>query len=258
MNRQHATRRGSALVTGASRGIGAAIVGRLAPVVETILVHYGHDAGAAEAVVREAEAAGARAVAIQADLTRKDGIRQLAEHAGAELGRHTGTPALDVLVNNAGVGCLARIDTLTEDDLDRVLALNLKAPMLLTQALLPLLRDGGRVVNIGSMASRIAHPHVIAYAVSKGGLDAFTRSLAAELGPRQITVNLVAPGLIDTDLHARRLAADPHALDEVAARNFSGRLGAPADVASIVAFLASKESRWITGQRIEATGGEYL
>jgi 3-oxoacyl-[acyl-carrier protein] reductase len=249
---------GTALVTGASRGIGAAIARALAGTQQVVLVHYGHDAGTAESVVRDIRAAGAEAAAVQADLTTKDGIRQLAEQVRAELTRRTGSDGLDVLVNNAGSGCLATIETLTEDDLDRVLALNLKAPLLLTQALLPSLRDDGRVINVGSMASRVAHPHAIGYAVSKGGLDAFTRTLAAELSSRRITVNMVAPGLIDTDLHAARLRLDPHALDDVAGRNAYGRLGSPADVADIVAFLASPESRWITGQRIEATGGEYL
>ncbi|MBT2399324.1 SDR family NAD(P)-dependent oxidoreductase [Streptomyces sp. ISL-100] len=248
----------TALVTGGSRGIGRAVVERLGRSGAVVAIHYGRDAAAADEAVAAVRAAGGQAFSVRADLTEEDAVDALA--AGVEQGlvEHTGSRGLDVLVNNAGVGCRADITTLTSEDIDRVFAINVKAPVFVVQRLLPLLRDGGRIVNVSSVANRIAHPHVLAYAMSKGALEAFSRSLAAQLGPRGITVNTVAPGLIETDFHRARLRAHPEDAAEAAALTAFGRLGQPEDVADAVAFLASEQARWITGERVETTGGAYL
>jgi 3-oxoacyl-[acyl-carrier protein] reductase len=248
----------TALVTGGSRGIGRAIVQRLGRSGALVAVHYGRDATAAEETVAAVRAAGGSAFAVRAELGTEGAVETLAAGVEAGLREHTGATRLDVLVNNAGIGCRADITTITPEDLDRVLEINVKAPVFIAQRLLPLMADGGRIVNVSSVANRIAHPHVLGYAMSKGALEAFSRSLAAQLGPRGITVNTVAPGLIETDLHRARLREHPEEAADAAARTVFGRLGQPEDVADVVAFLASEESRWMTGERVETTGGAYL
>jgi NAD(P)-dependent dehydrogenase (short-subunit alcohol dehydrogenase family) len=248
----------TALVTGAGRGIGRAIAERLGAEGMVVAVHYARDDAAAEQSVKAVRAAGGEAFPVRADLTAPGAIDTLGAGVEAGLRDLTGSPGLDVLVNNAGIGCRADITTLTREELDRVLDINVKAPVFVVQRLLPLLRDGGRIVSVSSVANRIAHPHVLGYAMSKGALEAFSRSLAAQLGPRGITVNTVAPGLIETDLHRERMRAHPEDAARAAAMSVFGRLGQPADVAGVVAFLVSEEARWMTGERVEATGGAYL
>ncbi|MFF2975119.1 SDR family oxidoreductase [Streptomyces albidoflavus] len=248
----------TALVTGGSRGIGRAVVERLGSVGTVVAVHYGHDAAAADRAVAGVRAAGGRAFPVRAELGAPSAVDELARGVEEGLRLHAGATGLDILVNNAGIGCRADIDSLTREQLDRALEINVKVPVFLTQRLLPLMRDGGRIVNISSVAPRVAHPHVLGYAMTKGALEAFSRSLAAQVGPRGITVNTVAPGLIETDLHRDRLRAHPEEAEEAAALTMFGRIGQADDVAGVVAFLASAQSRWITGQRVEATGGAYL
>ncbi|MYV49617.1 SDR family oxidoreductase [Streptomyces sp. SID2888] len=248
----------TALVTGGSRGIGRAITERLGRSGAVVAVHYGRDAGAAAQAVEAVRAAGGRAFPVRTELGPPDAIETLAVGVEEGLREHVGSTGLDILVNNAGIGCRADITTITREDLDRVFEINVKAPVFLVQRLLPLLRDGGRIVNISSVANRIAHPHVLGYAMSKGALEAFSRSLAAQLGPRGITVNTVAPGLIETDLHRERLRVHPEDAEEAAAMTVFGRLGQADDVADVVEFLASARARWITGERVETTGGAYL
>lgn len=248
----------TALVTGGSRGIGRAVVERLAGPGRVVAVHYGRDDEAAVAAVAAVRAAGGDAFAVRADLADEEAIAALAACVEEGLLERTGARGLDILVNNAGVGCRADITSLTGADLDRVFAVNVKAPVFVVQRLLPLLRDGARIVNVSSVANRIAHPHVLPYAMSKGALEAFSRSLAAQLGPRGITVNTVAPGLVETDFHRARMRAHPEDAAAAAALTVFGRLGQPEDVADAVAFLASEQARWITGERLETTGGAYL
>ncbi len=248
----------TALVTGASRGIGRAVAERLARDGLLVAVHYGRDDVAAKETVAAITGRGGRAFAVRADLAVPGAADRLFDAVERGLRERTGGIGLDVLVNNAGIGCRGDVEQLTEAALDRVLTVNVKAPVLVVRRALPLLRDGGRIVNVSSAASRVAHPQIIGYAMSKGALDAFCRSLAAWLGPRGITVNNVAPGLVDTDFHGDRLRADPEAARQAAALTAFGRLGRPDDVADVVAFLASDAARWITGERLETTGGAYL
>jgi NAD(P)-dependent dehydrogenase (short-subunit alcohol dehydrogenase family) len=246
----------TALVTGGSRGIGRAIALALGRRGAHVAVHYNAQAGAADEVVGAIEATGGRAWALQADLAGPQAAHRLAHDTRAALRERTGAEGLDILVNNAGIGLRARLPEVTPQDFDRVLQVNLKTPFFLIQHCLPFLRDGGRIINISSMGTRAAYPEMSVYAPAKAGLEALTLLLASDLGARAITVNAVLPGATATDLNQR--ARDPE-LSRVIAQSIAlGRVGQPEDIADIVAFLASDEGRWITGQRIDATGGQRL
>lgn len=245
-----------ALVTGASRGIGQAIALRLARDGATVAVHYHSAESAARAVVGEIAAAGGAAFALQADLSAPSGAAALAASFTAELTERYGKTAFDILVNNAGVSKRATIEEITEEDLELLLQTNLKSPFFLIKALLPHLRNGGRIINVSSMGTRAAYPAMAAYAPAKAGLEALSRLLAVHLGGRQITVNSVMPGATATDMNAN--ARDPIASREVAKSIALGRVGQPADIAKVVAFLASDDGGWVTGQQIDASGGQRL
>ena len=244
----------TALVTGASRGIGRAIAIMLAEAGARVAVHYGSNAQAAKETVAAIEAGGGTAFTVQADLAEPDAAGTLIDALAAEL---RGAP-LDILVNNAGIGAYGGVGTVSEDDYDRVFAVNTKSLFFVTRKALELMPDGGRIINIGSGVTRIAFPEGIAYAMSKGAVDTFTLALAAELGPRGITVNTVAPGIVDTDVNASWLRGNPEAYAASAARAALGRVGQPEDVTGPVLFLASTAGRWTTGQIIDATGGSHL
>jgi len=245
-----------ALVTGASRGIGRAIARRLAADGAITAVHYNEARDAANTVVAEIEASGGRAFAVQANLSERGGAGALARMFTAELIARYGTPQFDILVNNAGVGKRATIEEITENDLDLILQVNLKSPFMLIKTLLPQLRDGGRIVNISSMGTRSAYPVMAAYAPAKAGLEALSRLLAVHLGTRQITVNAVMPGATATDMNAG--ARDPVTSKAVASTIALGRVGQPEDIAKVVAFLASDDGGWVTGQVVDASGGQRL
>ncbi|MFF2777569.1 SDR family oxidoreductase [Streptomyces sp. NPDC058052] len=247
----------TAIVTGASRGIGRGIAERLGRDGALVAVHYGSDAAAAAATVEAVERDGGRAFAFGAALDRPDAVdtfyaaldRGLAE-AGA--GRE-----VDILVNNAGASGSGRLHQLTPEVFDRLFAVNVKAPLFLVQRGLERFRDGGRIVNISSLTSRNAYPESVTYAMTKGAVDTMTLALAKELGPRGITVNTVAPGFVATDMNAR-LRTTPEAAAALAAHAVLGRIGTPGDIADVVAFLVSDDARWVTGQYLEAGGGAGL
>lgn len=245
-----------ALVTGASRGIGRAIATALAARGATLAVHYNAAGGDAETLVAQLRESGARAFAVQADLSSPDGALALVERFAGALAAHDLPPQFDILVNNAGVGLRSRIDAVTPEDFDRVLQVNLKSPFFLIQHALRYLKDGGRIVNISSMGTRAAYPEMSVYAPAKAGLEALTLLLAADLGARGITVNAVLPGATATDLNKR--ASDPVTREAIAQTVALGRVGEPRDIADIVAFLASDAGRWITGQSLDASGGQRL
>ncbi len=246
----------TALVTGASRGIGRAIALALGRRGARVAVHYNAASDAADEVVRQIRADGGEAWVLQADLSQVDAAASLARNLRATLQERYADDGLDILVNNAGVGLRARLPEVTPEAFDRVLQVNLKTPFFLIQQTLPFLRDRGRIVNISSMGTRAAYPEMSVYAPAKAGLEALTLLLASELGARGITVNAVLPGATATDLNAR--ARDPEQSRLIAKTIALGRVGQPEDIADIVAFLASHEGRWITGQRIDATGGQRL
>ncbi|MEU6417549.1 SDR family oxidoreductase [Streptomyces spiralis] len=240
----------TALVTGGGRGIGRGIAERLARDGARVAVHYGSNETAAKETVAAIEAAGGSAFAIGVELGRPDDAEALWE----AFDRHA--DGLDILVNNAGIGTASPIEAIGEQEYDRVFAVNVKAPFFIVRHGLGRLRDGGRVINISSGLARTAvMPDKVAYAMTKGALDVFTRDLSKVLGPRGITVNSVAPGIIDTDNTAELLHGTPDGWARAAAISALGKVGSPADVADVVAFLASDAGRWVTGSWVDATGG---
>ncbi|MEU9504202.1 SDR family oxidoreductase [Streptomyces sp. NPDC048196] len=247
----------TALVTGSSRGIGRGIAQRLADDGALVAVHYGTNEKAAKETAESIAGAGGQAFTIGAELGVPGDAEALFAAFDAELAAHGAEPGLDILVNNAATRFSGRIDTATEEEFDRTIAVNVKAPFFIIQHGLRRIRDGGRIINISSAVTSTAHPSSIAYSVSKGGLDTLTLTLAKDLGERGITVNTIAPGWVETHVTAARTAT-PEGRAALAAYSVFNRIGRPADIADVAAFLASDDSRWITGQRIDVTGGSML
>ncbi|MFE4714789.1 SDR family oxidoreductase [Paenibacillus sp. NPDC056722] len=246
-----------ALVTGASRGIGRSIALRLAQDGACVAVHYGTRQNQAYEVVHTIQQSGGDAFAIGADLSTLNGIHDLYATLDENLRDRTGGSQFDILVNNAGIGQIISIEETTEQSFAEVMSINVKAPLFVTQQALPRLKDGGRIINISSFVSRVASPSVFAYSMSKGAIDTFTHMLAQQLGSRNITVNAIQPGIINTEMNAETLQ-DPNGQKSAAGLSTFNRWGEPEDVADIAAFLASTDSRWVTGQLIDASGGSHL
>lgn len=237
----------TAIVTGGSRGIGAAIGRRLAADGIAVIVNYAHGRDEAEAVVADIAAAGGRAVAIAADLSARDGAARLFDAAEAALG------AIDILVNNAGVMTLAPIAEMNDDVYERHVALNLGGSFRAMRAAARRLRDGGRIINFSSSVVGLNQPGYGVYAATKAAVETLTRVLAKEVGARGITVNAVAPGPVATALFL-----DDKSEEQVAAiarMNPVGRIGEPDDIARVVALLAGADAQWINGQVVRANGG---
>lgn len=243
-----------ALVTGGSRGIGRAIARRLALEGAWVAIHYGHDETSAQETVASIERDGGQAVAIRAELGTVGDLDTLFAGLAAELD----DLRLDILVNNAGGSMkVGSIEGTTPQQFDQLFALNVRAPFFIIQRALPLLPAGGRIINISSADTRIALPAELAYSMAKGAVNVLGRTLAHAVGERGITVNTVAPGITDTEPNAW-IHASPEMESRVASASAVGRVGQPADIADIVAFLASEDARWITGHLIDATGGTFL
>lgn len=246
-----------ALVTGASRGIGRAIALRLAQEGAGVAVHYGRNRDLAQEAVREIVRNGGEAFMLQAELGSGNGVQSLYADLDEELTKRTGSNRFDILVNNAGLGLVASMDETAEETFDELLRINVKAPFFLIQKALPRLRDEGRIINLSSAVTRISLPTIPAYSMTKGAINALTLSLANQLGPRGITINAILPGFVATDMNAALLS-------DSAGRQFGeqysvfGRWGEPEDIADLAAFLASPDSRWITGQCLDASGGSHL
>lgn len=248
----------TALVTGASRGIGRAIAERLGRDGALVVVHYAQDDTAAKEVVSTITQSGGKAFAVRSELGVRGDIDTLFAGIASGLAEQEVEHALDIVVNNAGIGLSAPIEDVEVESFDRVFAVNVRAPFFIVQRALPLLRDGGRIINISSGVTRVAFPDGIAYALTKGALDTFTRTLAKPLGARGITVNSVAPGVIDTDVNAGWLRGNDAAVAAVSEQAALGRVGQPQDIADVVSFLASEDSRWVTATFVDATGGARL
>jgi 3-oxoacyl-[acyl-carrier protein] reductase len=235
-----------ALVTGGSRGIGAAIAKRLAADGATVAITYAKDASAASAVVKAIELDGGKAIAIQADAADVEAVRRAVDKAVATFGR------LDVLVNNAGTAIPKTFEESTVDEMDRVLDINVRGVFVATQAALKHMTSGGRIIMIGSsVGERVMVPGLVAYAATKGAVKIFSQALSRELGPRGITVNNVQPGPIDTDLNP---AAGDWAVPQKAATALD-RYGRVDEIAAMVAFVAGPESSYITGANLTVDGG---
>jgi glucose 1-dehydrogenase len=239
------------LVTGSSKGIGRAVAVRLARDGANVVVNYNSDPRGAEEAVADITALGVRGVAIQADLGSVPSVRSLIERAVEALG------SLDVLVNNAGIETRAPFWDVSEQDFDRVLAVNLKGVFFATQSMVHHLRATGRpgrIVNISSVHEELPFPNFAAYCASKGGLKMLTRTLAVELGPLGIAINSIAPGAIETPINAK-LLNDPPKLNALLSQIPLGRLGQPDDVAELAAFLASGAAGYVTGSTFTVDGG---
>jgi NAD(P)-dependent dehydrogenase (short-subunit alcohol dehydrogenase family) len=248
-----------ALVTGSGRGIGRAIATRLAAEGALVAVHYGHDDEAAQLTVKQIRDAGGTAFAVRAefgDLSALDELWRGYDEGVAALRGGSGPAPVDILVNNAGITVPRGVHDLEEADWDRLFAVNAKAPFFLVQSALSRLRDGGRVINVTTAATRVAMPMIAAYTMTKAALETFTVDLALELGARGITVNAVAPGYTDTDINPDMKV--PVRREAMAATSALHRVGTPGEVADVVAYLAGPGGRWVTGQRIEAAGGVRL
>ena len=244
----------TALVTGGARGIGAAIVRRLAAEGAEVAFAYREAQDAAGALVAEIEATGGKALAIRADVSTAEGVAAMFAACDAAFGT---APNLDILVNNAGIGSDGQDATLksgSEELFDRMMAVNVKGPYLVTQAALPRLRDHGRVVNIGSISGKVAQSFAAGYAMTKRALQSLTFSTAVQVAKQGVTCNLIAPGAVATDFIAK-LRTRPGFDEGTAKTTPMGRMGQPDDIAGAVMMLCREEARWVTGNVIEAAGG---
>jgi 3-oxoacyl-[acyl-carrier protein] reductase len=241
----------TALVTGASRGIGRASALALAAAGARVLVHYGRGATEADGVVAEMGKAGGRGDAVAADLAAADGPHKL-----AKLARNIVGDRLDIIVANAGVSKAVTIEETTVEDFDRLFAVNVRAPFFLVQQLLPILSEGSSVIFLSSLAARGVLGTIPAYAATKGAVDTLVKHFASLLGARGIRVNAVAPGGVETDMSSF-LKTDA-GRDLVLGIQALKRIAQPDDIGGVVAFLASDEARWITGDTIHVDGGSKL
>lgn len=241
----------TALVTGASRGIGRATARSLASAGAQLLVHYSSSAVEADAVVAEIRAAGGRAEKVAADLSAADGPHKLARQTRDIIGGR-----LDILVANAGTSKAATLEDTTVEDFDRLYAVNLRAPFFLVQQLRPVMCTDSTVIFISSLAARSSVGTLAAYAATKGAIDTLVKHFAAAFGPHGIRVNAVAPGVVETDMSSftRSDAGRDFTLGMQALK----RLAQPEDIARVVTFLASDDARWITGEIVHADGGSKL
>ncbi len=220
-------------------------------------MHYGKSKGGADEVVAKIKAAGGDAFAVGADLSKKGAAQALFAAFDQELTKRTGGTKFDILVNNAGIAPFIGFADTTEDVLDEIYTVNVKSLFLVTQEAIKRLNDGGRIISTSTGAVRTPLPSIAAYSMLKAPLDNLTKSLAAELGPRAITVNAVAPGVINTDM-AAAIVNNPEGQAFALSKQALKRIGQPDDIADVVAFLAGPKSRWVTGQTVEVTGGSAI
>ena len=224
---------------------------------DVIVTYHSREKEALE-VVDAIVAKGRKAVALRLDVADSSSFGAFAEALRNELGRVWGRDRLDILVNNAGNGVHASLADTTEEQFDALVNVHLKAPFFLTQKLVPLIADGGRILNVSSGLARFTHPGYGAYAAMKGAIEVLTRYMAKELGTRRISVNVVAPGAIETDFGGGVVRDNEHVNKLIASQTALGRVGLPDDIGAAVAMLLAAESAWITGQRIEVSGGQSL
>lgn len=247
-----------ALVTGGSRGLGRSVALKLAERGTDVILTFNSRETEAQDAVRAIRQLGRRAIALQLDVGDSATFEGFAGRIRQALAQEWQRERFDQLVNNAGVGVHASFAETTEAQFDLLVAVHLKGTFFLTQKLLPLIADGGRIVNVSSGLARFSLPGYAAYAAMKGGIEVLTRYLARELGTRGITVNTVAPGAIETDFGGGVVRDDAQLNAQIAGLTALGRVGLPEDIGGAVAALLSEDNRWITGQRIEVSGGMML
>ncbi len=247
-----------ALVTGGSRGLGKNSALQLAKKGFDVIITFQSQKEEAEKTANEIIATGRKASFLQLNLSNTSSFDNFAKELENILKNDFGTDKFDALVNNAGSGYHATISETTEAGFDAMSDIHLKAPFFLTQKLLPLLNDGGSIVNTSSGLSRFSYSGYAAYAIMKAGIDGLTRYQAVEFGNRKIRVNSVAPGAIETDFGGGTVRDNKELNDMISNMTPLGRVGKPDDIGSVVAFLCSDESKWVNGQRIEASGGIHI
>ncbi len=247
-----------ALITGASRGLGKSMAQHLAKRGTDIILTYHSNKEEADKVVRDVEELGRKAIALQLDVSQSGTFSAFTDQVKQALRDIWQRTDFEYLVNNAGVGINKSIADTSEAEFDSMVAIHLKGPYFLTQSLLPLIKDGGRIVNISSGLARFSRPGMSAYAMMKGGTEVMTRYMAAELGPRRIAVNTIAPGAIETDFGGGHVRDNKEMNQQIASATALGRVGLPDDIGGAVAMLLSDEAGWINGQRIEVAGGILL
>lgn len=235
-----------AIVTGASNGIGRAIAERLAQAGAMVIVNYGKSADKAKEVVAGIEANGGKAVAVQADMSKAADAIRLVQDTVRKFGR------LDILVNNAGMFIGKALAEMTEEEFDRIFALNAKGPYFTMHAAAKVIADSGRIVNISTDGTHLGFPGATAYLGSKGALEQFTKGLAYELASKGVTVNTVSPGFTETDMMQEQFRAIGAQMSPLK------RIGWPKDIADVVSFVVSEDARWLTGQNIHAGGGVVM
>jgi NAD(P)-dependent dehydrogenase (short-subunit alcohol dehydrogenase family) len=247
-----------ALVTGASRGLGKNTALALAKKGVDVIVTYHSNEAEASSVVSEIAAMGSKAVALQLDTSNTKTFDEFVAYVKQSLQDKWQIEQFDFLINNAGIGIHAPFAETTEEEFDRLMNIQFKGVFFLTQKLLPLLKDGGRIVNLSSGLARFTLPGYSAYASMKGAIEVLTRYLAKELGHRQIAVNVVAPGAIETDFAGGSVRDNPEINNFIASQTALGRVGLPDDIGGAIASLLSEDNRWVNAQRIEVSGGMFL
>ena len=246
-----------ALVTGGSRGLGKNTAIKLAQKGIDVIITYRSKKEEADAVVAEIEQSGQKAAALQLDTSISKSFDGFIQQLLSTLKTKFGKDQFDFLVNNAGIDASSLFAETTEDDFDNLFNVHFKGVYFLTQKSLPLIADGGRIINLSTGLTRFASPGYAAYASMKGAVEVFTKYLAKELGSRGIAANMVAPGIIETDF-TKKAFSNPHTYDFISGITALGRPGVPDDIGGIIAFLCTEEARWINAQRIEASGGMFL
>ncbi len=246
-----------AIVTGGSRGLGKSMVQSIAGRGTDVLFTYQSNSAAADELVAEVEGMGRRAASLRLDVGDAGTFDAFVEQVRGVL-QDWDTDRFQFLVNNAGIGVYAAITDTTEEQFDSLMDIHVKGPFFLTQKLLPLMADGGRIVNVSTGLARFALPGHGAYALAKGAVEVMTRYLALELGPRHIAANTIAPGAIETDFSGGVVRDNPDMNEMVASDTALGRAGLPDDIGGVVASLLSPEMGWVNAQRIEASGGQHL
>ncbi|AEA44231.1 SDR family NAD(P)-dependent oxidoreductase [Fluviicola taffensis] len=247
-----------ALITGGSRGLGRSMANKLADKEINVVITYHTNKAEADKVVAEVEARGVKAFALPLDVSKVDTFQQFGADLRSVMTNTFSIDKLDFLVNNAGIGAMTPIGATELAVFELLSDIHMKAPVFLTQEILPILNDGGGIVNISSGLARFTGPGYSVYGSLKAGIEQYTRYLASELGTRQIRANCVAPGAIETDFGGGAVRDNAVYNKMVADKTALGRVGMPDDIGDVVAFLCSDESRWINGQRIEVSGGANL
>ncbi len=247
-----------AIITGGSRGLGKNAALHLAASGVDIILTYQNNASAAEEVVKEIEKIGRRAVALKLDVGKSNEFASFAEIVKGKLSNIWQTNSFDFLINNAGMGIYSTIAETTEEQFDSLMNVHLKGTFFLVKELLPLIKDGGKILNVSSGLTRFTLSGYAAYAAMKGGIEVFTRYLAKELGPRKITVNTIAPGAIETDFGGGAVRDNTEVNKFIASQTILERVGIPDDIGGAITMLLSPESGWINAQRIEASGGMFV